>query len=53
MLGAFEYGVQVPNFLYRNGGQEVNGIWFYEQPVCEVIANLFIRKLTACIPNIP
>ncbi|XP_042411080.1 mRNA-decapping enzyme-like protein isoform X2 [Zingiber officinale] len=47
LLGDFEYEVQVPYLLYRNAAQEVNGIWFYNSPDCEAIANLFSRILNA------
>lgn len=43
LLGDFEYEVQVPYLLYRNAAQEVNGIWFYNSPDCEAVANLFSR----------
>ncbi|KAI4334208.1 hypothetical protein L6164_018925 [Bauhinia variegata] len=47
LLGDFEYEVQVPYLLYRNGAQEVNGIWFYNARECEEVANLFNRILNA------
>ncbi|WOL04522.1 hypothetical protein Cni_G13243 [Canna indica] len=47
LLGDFEYEVQVPYLLYRNAAQEVNGIWFYNSPDCEAVANLFSRILNA------
>ncbi|XVF76155.1 hypothetical protein PTKIN_Ptkin13bG0243400 [Pterospermum kingtungense] len=47
LLGDFEYEVQVPYLLYRNGAQEVNGIWFYNSRECEDVANLFSRILNA------
>ncbi|XP_042472609.1 mRNA-decapping enzyme-like protein isoform X2 [Zingiber officinale] len=47
LLGDFEYEVQVPYLLYRNAAQEVNGIWFYNSPDCEAVANLFARILNA------
>ncbi|XP_074567343.1 mRNA-decapping enzyme-like protein isoform X2 [Curcuma longa] len=47
LLGDFEYEVQVPYLLYRNAAQEVNGIWFYNSPDCEAVANLFGRILNA------
>ncbi|XP_074567919.1 mRNA-decapping enzyme-like protein [Curcuma longa] len=47
LLGDFEYEVQVPYLLYRNAAQEVNGIWFYNSPDCEAVANLFLRILNA------
>lgn len=47
LLGDFEYEVQAPYLLYRNGAQEVNGIWFYNSQDCEAVANLFSRILSA------
>ncbi|XVE75923.1 hypothetical protein DITRI_Ditri12bG0130600 [Diplodiscus trichospermus] len=47
LLGDFEYEVQVPYLLYRNGAQDVNGIWFYNPRECEDVANLFTRILDA------
>ncbi|XWS56029.1 hypothetical protein CRYUN_Cryun09bG0051300 [Craigia yunnanensis] len=47
LLGDFEYEVQVPYLLYRNGAQEVNGIWFYNPRECEDVANVFSRILNA------
>ncbi|XP_048234141.1 mRNA-decapping enzyme-like protein [Ricinus communis] len=47
LLGDFEYEVQVPYLLYRNGAQEVNGIWFYNARECEEVANLFSRIINA------
>ncbi|XP_042469699.1 mRNA-decapping enzyme-like protein isoform X1 [Zingiber officinale] len=47
LLGDFEYEVQIPYLLYRNAAQEVNGIWFYNSPDCEAVANLFSRILSA------
>lgn len=43
LLGDFEYELQVPYLLYRNGAQEVSGIWFYNSRECEDVANLFTR----------
>ncbi|CAI5511264.1 unnamed protein product, partial [Closterium sp. Naga37s-1] len=45
LLGDFEYEVQPPYILYRNRGQEVNGIWFYSLKECHDAANLFSRIL--------
>ncbi|ONK71315.1 uncharacterized protein A4U43_C04F7200 [Asparagus officinalis] len=47
LLGDFEYEVQAPYLLYRNGAQEVNGIWFYNSQDCEAVAGLFSRILSA------
>ncbi|XP_050213166.1 mRNA-decapping enzyme-like protein [Mercurialis annua] len=47
LLGDFEYEVQLPYLLYRNGAQEVNGIWFYNPRECEEVANLFSRIINA------
>ncbi|CAL1403877.1 unnamed protein product [Linum trigynum] len=47
LLGDFEFEIQVPYLLYRNGAQEVNGIWFYNSRECEEVANLFSRILNA------
>ncbi|KMT15911.1 hypothetical protein BVRB_3g055980 [Beta vulgaris subsp. vulgaris] len=43
LCGNFEFDVQVPYLLYKNVDQEVNGIWFYNTPECEVVADLFNR----------
>lgn len=43
LSGNFEFDVQVPYLLYKNVDQEVNGIWFYNTPECEVVADLFNR----------
>ncbi|KAL2900131.1 mRNA-decapping enzyme-like protein [Bienertia sinuspersici] len=43
LSGNFEFDVQVPYLLYKNVAQEVNGIWFYNAPECEVVADLFNR----------
>ncbi|CAI5982413.1 unnamed protein product, partial [Closterium sp. NIES-64] len=45
LLGDLEYEVQPPYILYRNRGQEVNGIWFYSLKECHDAANLFSRIL--------
>ncbi|KAL3536076.1 hypothetical protein ACH5RR_004537 [Cinchona calisaya] len=47
LLSDFEFEIQVPYLLYRNASQEVNGIWFYNAPECEEVANLFTRILNA------
>ncbi|KAK9127852.1 hypothetical protein Syun_016649 [Stephania yunnanensis] len=47
LLGDFEFEVQVPYLLYRNGAQEVNGIWFYNARECNDIASLFNRIINA------
>ncbi|XP_021728600.1 mRNA-decapping enzyme-like protein [Chenopodium quinoa] len=43
LSGSFEFDVQVPYLLYKNVVQEVNGIWFYNTPECEEVADLFNR----------
>lgn len=43
LSGNFEFDVQVPYLLYKNVVQEVNGIWFYNAPECEEVADLFNR----------
>lgn len=53
LLDDFEYELQVPYLLYRNGAQEVNGIWFYNPRECEQVANLFSRILNAYSKNPP
>ncbi|MCO5571847.1 hypothetical protein L7F22_025595 [Adiantum nelumboides] len=53
LLDDFEYELQVPYLLYRNGAQEVNGIWFYNPRECEEVANLFSRILNAYSKNPP
>ncbi|KAK9153611.1 hypothetical protein Sjap_001091 [Stephania japonica] len=47
LLGDFEFEVQLPYLLYRNGAQEVNGIWFYNARECDEIATLFNRIINA------
>ncbi|XP_020267876.1 mRNA-decapping enzyme-like protein isoform X2 [Asparagus officinalis] len=47
ILGDFEYEIQPSYLLYRNAAQEVNGIWFYNQQECEVVAAIFQRILSA------
>ncbi|KAK2640793.1 hypothetical protein Ddye_022556 [Dipteronia dyeriana] len=47
LLGDFEFEIQVPYLLYRNGSQEVNGIWFYNARECEEVAGLFSRIIGA------
>ncbi|MCO5592166.1 hypothetical protein L7F22_046162 [Adiantum nelumboides] len=53
LLDDFEYELQVPYLLYRNGAQEVNGIWFYNPRECEEVVNLFSRILNAYSKNPP
>lgn len=43
LSGNFEFDVQVPYILYKNVVQEVNGIWFYNTPEIEEVADLFNR----------
>ncbi|XP_020267875.1 mRNA-decapping enzyme-like protein isoform X1 [Asparagus officinalis] len=45
ILGDFEYEIQPSYLLYRNAAQEVNGIWFYNQQECEVVAAIFQRSV--------
>uniref|UniRef100_A0A0C9QV86 TSA: Wollemia nobilis Ref_Wollemi_Transcript_7180_1598 transcribed RNA sequence n=1 Tax=Wollemia nobilis TaxID=56998 RepID=A0A0C9QV86_9CONI len=47
LLSDFEYEIQLPYLLYRNGNQEVIGIWFYNPRECEEVAKLFSRILNA------
>lgn len=40
---SFAYELSKPYIMYRNDSNVIHGIWFFEEPECDVVSNLLTR----------